>query len=254
MSHQSLIKGRLSECGYGHFQECMKENNTRCANSIEKCAVMSYCAPIYSFQKFEWMDADIITVLRDPVDRVWSQYRFITKGCYKCTPLVDIYKMIDNNTINDFLCPEKKGEPCTSICVPQLLNHQSRNLILSYLDDQTESMDGQEKLEEAIENLKTKFTVIGITEELQTYREILGHAFPWLNETYKNSDRTCKLGHRNSSPSNNRCGERNTNWDLPNHPDEETRKAIIAHNQIDIKLFEAAKKYFAVQKRVFESL
>uniref|UniRef100_A0A7S2R4W6 Sulfotransferase domain-containing protein n=2 Tax=Eucampia antarctica TaxID=49252 RepID=A0A7S2R4W6_9STRA len=251
---EKVVQGKLSECSFNNFQKCMNDESPSCAGRIDKSSVMSYCAPLYAVQKFNWLDADIITVLRDPVDRVWSQFRFMTSHCYRCTPLLDIYKMIDNSTINEFLCPGLGGKSCKSICVPQILNHQSRNLILSYLDDDTESMDAEEKLHEAIENLKTKFTLIGITEELETYRKFVGHTFPWLSENYMDSPMTCKLKHRNASPGNNRCGANGGHWELPAHPDEETRKAIIAHNQVDVKLYEAAKKYFAVQKRVFDSL
>ena len=253
MNKQHAVRGNLNECGYRRFMSCMN-GDSNCRNSIERSFVMSFCAPLYSVNYFDWMNSSIVTVLRDPVDRVWSMFRFQTKGCYKCTDLRDIYQMIDNGTINEHVCPENGGEPCEGVCVSQLLNHQSRNLLTSFLDDATERMDGTEKLNEAIENLKTKFTVIGITEELSNYTQIVSHAFPFLAETVEGSDTVCKLEHRNSSPRNNRCGVDNTHWDLPDHPDEETRQAIMAHNQIHMALYEAAKKYFSIQKDIYQKI
>ena len=252
MNKQHAIRGSLNECGYNRFKSCMN-GDSNCRNSIERSFVMSFCAPLYSVNYFDWMNSSIVTVLRDPVDRVWSMFRFQTRRCYKCSNLLDIYKMIDNNTINEFVCPDKGGEPCDGVCISQLINHQSRNLLTSFLDDETERMDGTEKLNEAIENLKTKFTVIGITEELANFTKIVAHAFPYLAEEVEGSPKQCQLEHRNSSPRNNRCGADNTHWDLPAHPDEETRKAIIAHNQIDIALYEAAKKYFSIQKEIYHT-
>ena len=45
-----------------------------------------------------------------------------------------------------------------------------------------------------------------------------------------------------------RCGENGGNWDLPDHPDEETRKVIEDHNQLDIMVYEAALQHFQLQK------
>jgi hypothetical protein len=48
---------------------------------------MSYCAPLKDLPAFQWdstkENIHAITVLRDPVDRVWSMFRFQTKGCYQ---------------------------------------------------------------------------------------------------------------------------------------------------------------------------
>ncbi|KAL3940298.1 MAG: hypothetical protein SGARI_001022, partial [Bacillariaceae sp.] len=88
-------------------------------------------------------------------------------------------------------------------------------------------------------------------------RRMLGQVFPWMNETLEGYQATCPLNHDNASPSNNRCvktglGKPDSHWDLPKHPDEATRQAIEAHNQMDIKLYEAAAEYFELQKRALE--
>ena len=59
---------------------------------------MEFCAPFFAVNHFNWTGADLVTVLRNPVDRVWSMYRFQTMSCYKCLPLKEIYNRIDNGT------------------------------------------------------------------------------------------------------------------------------------------------------------
>jgi len=59
---------------------------------------MEFCAPFFAVSHFNWTGADLVTVLRNPVDRVWSMYRFQTMSCYKCLPLKEIYNRIDNGT------------------------------------------------------------------------------------------------------------------------------------------------------------
>lgn len=57
---------------------------------------MSYCAPLKDLPAFQWDstkdDIHAITVLRHPVDRVWSMFRFQTKGCYKWyAPYIELF-------------------------------------------------------------------------------------------------------------------------------------------------------------------
>jgi hypothetical protein len=91
--------------------------------------------------------------------------------------------------------------------------------------------------------------MIGLTEQLNATVQMAGEVFPFMKTNVDWSEKKCELPHRNSSPKNNHCGPSNTHWDLPAHPDEETRKAIEAHNQLDMKLYEAAVQHFELQKR-----
>jgi len=146
-----------------------------------------------------------------------------------------------------------------SLCLAQLQNHETANLLSS---EWPEGASDDEIVAQAIENLKSFFTVIGLTEELTLSVQILGTVFPWINKTIEGSKVRCSLPHANSSPDNNHCvqvprtdggkGYLTYHWDLPSHPDETTRAAIEAHNQLDIKLYEAAVQYFELQKRVYE--
>jgi len=161
-------------------------------------------------------------------------------------PLTEIYQMIDSGKLNEL-------EPT---CYQQLQNHQVANLLSSewhHLFDGTNSAadtaDDEAMVEEAIKNMKSFFTVIGLTEQLNASVAMFGHVFPWMNETVEWSKQKCALGHANSSPMNNRCGKNFSHWDLPDKPDEKTRAAIEAHNQLDLKLYAAAVDHFEFQKK-----
>ena len=52
----------------------------------------------------------------------------------------------------------------------------------------------------------------------------------------------------------NRCGDKNTHWNLPDKPDEETYNLILKHNAMDMELYEAAVAYFELQKRALEMI
>jgi len=41
-----------------------------------------------------------ITVLRHPVDRVWSMYKFVPYDCYYCENLTQVYDGMDNGNVN----------------------------------------------------------------------------------------------------------------------------------------------------------
>ena len=93
------------------------------------------------------------------------------------------------------------------------------------------------------------FTFIGLTEEIPATAAIAGRVFPWLAENMNGTSTSCSFPHSNSSPENNHCGPGNTHWNLPDHPDEETAELIRQHNQLDIQVYEAAVKHFALQKK-----
>jgi hypothetical protein len=209
---------------------------------VEKSAIMTYCAPLFQANQFDWANSSAVTVLRHPVDRVWSMYRFETKGCYQCIELKDYYQHVDDGTVGELY--DRRDE--SKLCVAQLLNHQTRNFLTSPM---SQDFTEEDQIHEALYNLQNRFTVVGLTEELQATVQMLGQAFPWLAEHMKDSETSCFLPHANASPSNNRCGPGNTHWDLPPHPDEETRQAIIEHNQLDMQLYETAVQHFELEKR-----
>jgi hypothetical protein len=203
-----------------------------------------------------------VTVLRHPVGRVWSMFRFQTKNCYSCNTLLDIYRDIDAG--NSTLSPT---------CRMQLLNHQTRNLLAEANIDYP---DSAEQAQAAIRNMKDFFTMVGLTDDMTATAQMVQKVFPWLAEDLNwetavqvypssvgsassappaahsstTSTTKCVMGHQNASPQNNHCLENGTkHWNLPDTPDEATRAAILAHNAIDVIVYDAATVLFAQQKK-----
>lgn len=229
----------LHECSETKYTRCKSGEDTRCLDSVKASAIMSYCAPLKDLPVFSWNEPvqQSITVLRHPVERVWSMFRFQTKACYSCTPLLDIYKAIDEGNTTGY----------RDMCLKQIQNHETANLLST--EWWPEDVADEEVITEAIDNMKNFFTIIGITEQLNATAQMAGEVFPFMKSEVSWSEKKCDLPHANASPKNNRCGPENTHWDLPPHPDEETRKAIEEHNQLDMKLYEAAVQHFELQKR-----
>jgi hypothetical protein len=247
--YPNIKSARLSECSTGSYNRCISdEGEGNCRARYDDAATMTYCSPLAVVNYFDWSDADAVTMMRHPVDRVWSMFRFRTGGCYKCKDLKTVYRDMDNGDVEEY----GKG-----ICLGQLSNHISRNLLkkinVKELDSD-ESMTEDEKLEDAIDSIKNSFTVVGILAQLEESLEMMSYSFPWLSAEIEGSDMTCEFPHSNASPHNN-CGsshpeesEDGRHWDLPSHPDDETRKLIEEHNQIDMKVYEAALAHFELQK------
>lgn len=249
----------IHECSRNRFNGCLGDKENSCRGYMKKASVMSYCAPLKYLDEFGWWHNNneenkvkAFTVLRHPVDRVWSMFRFQTKKCYECQPLKEIYKQLDAG--------EDTG--LDKLCLDQIRNHEVNNLLstdwqLEVTELDVENNDEHAELsssmtQEAIDNMKNFFTVIGITEDLPGTASIIGTVFPWMNLDGSDEHGTtsqCKLPHANASPSNNRCREGNTHWDLPKKPDQETVDLIIKYNAMDMELYEAAVSYFELQKK-----
>jgi hypothetical protein len=204
-----------------------------------------------------------VTVLRHPVARVWSMYRFQTKNCYHCLPLTQIYALIDAGNASKTM---------TQMCQLQLLNHQTRNL-LTTSSSNVDVPDSIEQVQEAIASLQSVFTMVGLTEDMPNTAKMVAQVFPWLAQrvtdwsvalelpvstdvasatvaaTAAAPTSECTLPHANKSPTNNRCGPGGTtHMDLPSEPDAETAAAILAHNGMDYALYQAGVELFALQK------
>ena len=253
---------KIHECGEAHYKICKQKNSMGCLEQIQTAALLSYCAPLQDLeQPFSWNPHALpaaVTVLRHPVHRVWSMFRFQTKNCYHCRNLIDIYAAIDAGRDQDL------GHNCKM----QLLNHQTRNLLLNAAEFQ-ENPQSEEAIEQAISNLKNVFTMVGLTEDMNAATAMVAKVFPWLAEhmvleeavewggvvgtaggkAIQRTNRTCYMPHANSSPQNNGCRPGNTHWDLPSDPDEETARVILEHNQADLQLYEAAVRHFELQRK-----
>jgi hypothetical protein len=230
----------LHECQRGKYRRCKAGEEPKCNAGMNTSAIISYCAPLHDVASFGWKDHyQSMAVLRHPVDRVWSMFRFEPKEGYTCKSLKEVYTMIDAN----------ETEPLDSLCLRQLQNKETENLLTSWQTAQWNGATEEEMVEEATSSTKGFFTLIGLTSELETTHAMVGRVFPWLNETVAGSDTACPMPHKNISPKNNHCGPDFTHWDLPDHPDEETRKLIEEHNQMDLKLYAAAVEHFELQKQ-----
>ena len=223
----------LSECSGSYFIDCVSDSNHSCRSRIASSAIMSYCAPLFTPNLMGWNKARAITMLRNPVDRVWSMYRFTTRGCYGCQTLQQVYDKIDAGDTESF----------DGVCAPQLVNHMTRNLISN--DDPNLTPDAQ--LDDALNNLRNRFTVVMLLERLQESIDLVQYSFPWMEDHIQGSDQVCEFPHANSSPMNNRCGPDQTHMPLPSQPDNETRALILKHNQLDMRLYEAALQHFDLQ-------
>ena len=239
----------LSECSYTSYQKCISNDDASCRSRIDNANVMNYCAPLsVSDALLDWKDADAITMLRHPVDRVWSMFRFQTKRCFQCHNLTQVYQDIDEGNLDGY---------GSGVCLDQLSNHQMRNLQskLSPTGELLDSMTEEERIQDAIDNIQNRFVVVGIMERLEESIELFSYSFPWLAETLEGPQAegagTCPFPHKNSSPSNNHCGNTGKHWELPAHPDPETRRAIEEHNQLDIKVYEAALEHFQLQVEAY---
>ena len=273
----------LHECSESSYKRCLSGEDTKCRERVNMVAIMSYCAPLYDLTTFGWTgdhspaaavaegqnegdqdddDDDIVeyshhntfhslTVLRHPVSRAWSMYRFKPQACYKCKTLIDVYKGIDNGN----------ADGLSDMCIQQLNNHMTANLlssssshsIYSKENDRTED----EMVEEAISNLKNFFTMVGLTEQLPETFDIMGYTFPWLNTTIEGSTMTCSLPHSNASPTTNSCTRDDTTGTLvydKEPPNDETRRIIEQHNSMDLRVYEAAVELFEQQKLAIEYL
>lgn len=78
--------GNIHECSQVRYKKCRDDADPNCKQRLVNASFMSYCAPLKDLEKFHWNTAEddirAVTVLRDPVDRVWSMFRFQTKSCY----------------------------------------------------------------------------------------------------------------------------------------------------------------------------
>lgn len=247
MTSGYISRYRLSECSSSSYHRCVDDPDATCNSSIDSAATMTYCAPLFITSQFHWDDADAVTIMRDPIDRVWSMFRFQTKSCFRCTDLTQIYADIDKN--------ETEGKYGGGVCLEQLQNHITRNMQSKPTEEYASE---EERLEDAIHNIQTRFTLVGLLSNLDDTLEMLSYTFPWMAASVPDSETECQFPKANTSPRNNHCLQdsfgRWKHWDLPDTPDEETRKAIEEHNQLDIKLYEVALEHFQVQWEAYKWL
>lgn len=163
--------------------------------STAEANVMSYCASLHAVRTFGWKDVDKITVIRNPIDRAWSMYRFTLQSCYDCQPMSDVLERVANGTFSsrrsdhnydDNLDETRFVYSPNDSCAVQMIGHQATNL-LSSLDLYNVANDirfprEKEIAEEAVRNLREEFTWIGLTDRLEESTNAFREIFPFLTE------------------------------------------------------------------------
>jgi hypothetical protein len=244
--------------------------------------VMSYCASLHAVRTFGWKDVDKITVIRNPIDRAWSMYRFTLKSCYDCQELKDVLKQIRDGIFvsrrgkqdDGEVVPNFVYEPNNS-CAVQLIGHQSTNL-LSSVDLYNNANDVRFPMEadivhEAIKNLRESFTWIGLTDRIQESVEGFRQIFPFLAENLNDAakameeefqsrgeeledntfalpagysdEKSCPFEHRNAGHAPT-CGTTEL--------DDETKEWIMKLNSRDMAVYKAAVERFELQMEVLQ--
>ncbi|KAL7532440.1 hypothetical protein ACHAXR_004622 [Thalassiosira sp. AJA248-18] len=239
--------------------------------------VMSYCASLHAVRTFGWEGVDKITVIRDPVDRAWSMYRFTLNRCYQCKEMKDVLRSVENGTFT-----RKKEENASQnyaydpndSCAVQMIGHQATNL-LSSVDLYNVANDvrfprEKEIVDEAVRNLREKFTWIGITDRIQESVDGMRTVFPFLAENLNDAasaieevmqksgeqvdsrlslpegyidDKGCPFEHRNAGRDPT-CGTKEL--------DNETISLIKKLNKRDVAVYKAAVERVVLQQEVLE--
>lgn len=239
--------------------------------STSEAKVMSYCASLHAVRTFGWKGVDKITMIRNPVDRAWSMYRFTLDRCYKCQELKDVLRKIENGTF--------KGEEANFVyspndsCSVQMIGHQATNL-LSSIDLYNAANDvrfpmEKQIVEEAVRNLREEITWIGLTDRMDESIRAMRDVFPFLAENVSeavtalqdlfrksgeqvgdnrfsvpegyNDNKGCPLPHSNGGKEPH-CGTKEL--------DDETIYWIKKLNNRDVAVYKAAVERFTLQMEV----
>jgi hypothetical protein len=245
--------------------------------------VMSYCASLHAVRTFGWKEADKITVIRNPMDRAWSMYRYTLQSCYNCQELKDVLKQIYSGTFTskrsgrdngDNTVPNFVYEPNNS-CAVELIGHQSTNL-LSSVDLYNIANDVRfpreaDIVHEAVKNLRQDFTWIGLTDRITESIDGFRQIFPFLAENLNDAAKaiqeefqtrgeeledntfslpkgysdanTCPFKHENAGRDPT-CGTTEL--------DDETKEWIMKLNSRDMAVYKAAVEKFELQMEVLQ--
>ena len=245
----------LSECDEGSVEECYDSPS---CNEYEHATLMSYCTSMYDIDRFGWNDARLVSTMRNPVDRVWSLYRFESRKvgkankppCFNCLPLADVYAMLDNGTIDEI-------PHTTEVCKRSLSNYMTQfftdealrgDAPLNYSVQNTPLAEQQQIMDAAFFNMWNRSALVLHTEDLSNGGfAMLQHMAPGLfgSPDQDADDLACTFQHDNASPDENACGAT-----LAKEPDDETRRLIIEHNQLDNLLFKSSQRMYDMQKQL----
>jgi hypothetical protein len=169
------------------------------------------------FGLHQWVpgDATYITMLRDPIDRVISFYYFIqqTRQHYLYT-----YSEFEGMDLKELV---------ESGLTKMVDNGQTRLISGLWLEAGFGECD-RAMLEQAKRNLRTHFSVVGLTEKFDASLVLLKRTFGWGNTLYQKHNVTHERPQRKKLPA-------------------ETIEALRKTNLLDLELYDYAKKLFEEQ-------
>eukprot|EP00750_Incisomonas_marina_P010997 INCI16329.12.p1 GENE.INCI16329.12~~INCI16329.12.p1 ORF type:complete len:301 (-),score=33.12 INCI16329.12:168-1070(-) len=254
----------LSECTEGSIERCF--DNDECQGRVQNATVMSYCTSLYDVDRFGWGSSRLFSVLRHPVDRIWSLYRFESRKiggngppCFNCAPLADVYEMLDNGTLDEL--------PGTSdVCKRSLSNYmtqfysgnQLRGAGLPYDTRALPVTKQKELMLTSFFNMWNRSSLVLHTEDLddggfRMLQALAPDLFGRSGSGHGAGDGSgggrggapCLLEHDNASPDLDACGR-----ELASTPDERTRQLILDHNELDVLLYKSSLRMYDLQETI----
>lgn len=171
----------------------------------------------FGLHNFLYGPSKYITFLRDPIDRVVSDYYFILRA-----PETPYHRYVTEHKLS-----LKEAVECKD---PLIMLPNSQTILLAGVWRRGINQCSDEVLTLAKQNLQKHF-VVGLTEKFDESLCLLKGCFHWNNDVY----------YRKRNVTSNRPSREA----LP----KETLEAIVQHNQCDLALYEFAQVLFAEQIR-----
>lgn len=214
-------------------------------------------------------------VIRNPVDRAWSMYRFTLNRCYHCKEMKDVLKEVVSGVFTSKVNHTRERDylydPNDS-CAVQMIGHQATNLLSSNglynVANDVSFPREQDIVDEAIRNLREQFTWIGLTDRIEESVDSFREIFPFLAENlteqalnlkeefekqgeqvddelfslpFNYTDKGCPFGHRNAGK-DPACGTEEM--------DDETIELVHRISNRDVAVYRAAQERFEIQQEV----
>jgi len=215
-----------------------------------------YCAQVYTTHDSygivrshsAWAQADLITLLREPVERVWSFYRYIRRRYpyFQSHTLFDVLSQWDKTVrILSHLATNATSSGRDAYVdkdTPPHWHWQLSNMMTWQFSSTTARVGfsrqmGKGALECAKKALET-MAVVGLSEEMNSFRQALGRRWPHI---FGASSCSIPTGSNALNPTSEPPGSASSVLDA------RTRHKIRVSNQLDLALYEHARKVVTTQ-------
>lgn len=187
-------------------------------NSVQPALVMGHFS--YGVHRLLGVKPKYVTVLRNPIDRIISLYRFL-----KSTQFVDNYyyeRLNEGMSLFQF----------TDSCVTEQTNNHMCRIIAGIPPDSGMLINEDWLLELALHNLRRHYMLVGTVERVEEFTVTLGGVLGWRLE------KTPRF---------------NINKGAPVELDELTKKSILDRNHLDMKLYEWVQKKSSIMNLSYEA-